>query len=177
MFLLENDVSHARYTDNLDLTLGSTHYALTLQAGRVPTAPQTFDSQFAIENLDERLSLDLQMTIPISNKIISVDGQEEHEHILARFPYNNMKKFTTKLVQTDVEMEDSVIIDESFGAGLVDLTLENPNYESNHLLNGDIQQLGISLFTRYYENGKIERIKTDMNDGLWVLRLVFAKKV
>ena len=143
----------------------------------VPTSSQTFESQFAIENLDERLSLDLQVTFPNSNKIMVLNGVEEHEYILARFPYNNLKKFTSKLIETDAGTQDTVILDENFGAGLVDLTLGNPNYESNFLLNGDIQQITVSLITRYYEDNKIERIPMVMNDGLWYLRLIFAKKI
>mgnify|MGYP001082277092 CR=1 FL=1 len=106
-----------------------------------------------------------------------LDGQEEHEYILARFPYNNLKRFTSKLIETDSGTQDIVILDEKFGAGLVDLTLGNPNYESNFLLNGDIQQISITLFTRYYENGVIKRVPMVMNDGLWYLRLIFSKKL
>ena len=88
-----------------------------------------------------------------------------------------MKNFTSKLIETDAGTQDTVILDENFGAGLVDLTHGNPNYESNFLLNGDIQQITVSLITRYYEDNKIERIPMVMNDGLWYLRLIFAKKI
>ena len=170
LFLIQQG-DGSRVKQNLDTT------AAIVGTRVVPTSSQRFTSRFGVENLDERLSLDLQVTFPNSNKILVVDGVEKHEYILARFPYNNLKRFTTKLVETQSGVQDIVILDEHFGAGLVDLTRGNANYESNFLLNGDIQQISVSLFTRYYEHGVIETIPTEMSDGLWYMRLIFAKKL
>ena len=170
MFLIEQ-ANGARVFQGFDIT------SPLVGTRVVPTSSQTFESRFAIENLDERLSLDLQVTFPNSNKILILNGKEEHEYILARFPYNNLKKFTSKLIETSSSVQDIVILDETFGAGLVDLTHGNSDYESNYLLNGDMQQITVSLITRYFEDGEIERIPAVMDDGLWYLRLIFAKKI
>ena len=60
--------------------------------------------------------------------------------------------------------------------GLEDLARGNPNVASVFMLPGSIRQVTITLYTRYYVEGKIVRVPTDMTNGFWALKLLFSKK-
>ena len=143
----------------------------------VPTAGKEVHTGNSIQELDERVSLDLESVFPASRKISVQQGEEVHEYILARFDLNNFKTFEATTRQDESRMSDGVEITESFQAGLENLTRFNPDYEANYLLPGSIQQVTLRLWTRYMEAGVIRRVATDMNDGYFHARLLFAKKV
>jgi hypothetical protein len=132
---------------------------------------------FSVDELDSRLSLDIQCTFPNSNKISVLNGKEEHEYILARFILNDYKTFKTNTISDDNGIRGTRSITENMVIGLEDLTRGNPNVESNFLLPGSIRQFQIGLFSRYFEGGKIITKKTDVEDGFWSLKLLFSKKV
>jgi len=135
-----------------------------------------FHTEFSMTAFDERLSIDVQATFPISNSISVVDGVEEHEFILARFPLSDYKRFDTDLIGDDVQLSDFVQITEDVNVGLEDLARGNPNITSIYLLPGSIRQVTIELFTRYYVNGLVRRVATDMTQGFWSLKMIFSKK-
>ena len=129
-----------------------------------------------MRELDDRLSLDLVSTFPASRKINILDGVEQHDYILARFDLSDYKEFRSVTTQDPDTMSSSVEITETYEAGLENMTRGNPDYESNLLLNGSLQQIHLMLFTRYLENGVIKRVKAEMNDGFWHCRILFSKK-
>jgi len=135
-----------------------------------------FHTEFSMTAFDERLSIDVQATFPISNSVSVVDGVEEHEFILARFPLADYKRFDTDLIGNDVQLSDFVQITEDVNVGLEDLARGNPNITSIYLLPGSIRQVTIELFTRYYVNGLVRRVATDMTQGFWSLKMIFSKK-
>ena len=137
----------------------------------------TFFSDYSIRELDDRLSLDVVCTFPASRKISVIDGKETHEYLLARFDLSNYKRFESVSYQDNERMHDGTQITETYQAGIENLTRGNPDYESNLLLPGSVHQVHLMLYTRYLERGKIERVKTDMQDGFWHTRLLFSKKV
>ena len=139
--------------------------------------PTIFDSSNALHSLDERLSVDVQITLPISNKIFSKDGGEEHEFIVARFPLNDYNKFETTLESTPEAVTDNVIVREDVNVGLEDLTRKSPSSSAIHLLPGTIQQINVQLQTRYYSDGKVVSSPTKMEHGFWTIKLLFGKKV
>ena len=134
-------------------------------------------SQFSVDNLDARLSLDITCTFPNSNKITVFNGKEEHEFVLARFILNDYKTFRTSTFSDDDGILGTRSITENMTVGLEDLTRGNPNVESNFLLPGSIQLFKLSLSTRYFEGGKIVTKPTDLDDGFWSLKLLFSKKI
>jgi len=134
-------------------------------------------TRFSVDELDSRLSLDIQCTFPNSNKISVFNGKEEHEYILARFIMNDYKTFKTNTISDDNGIRGTRSITESMVIGLENLTRGNPNVESNFLLPGSFRQFQIGLFSRYFEGGKIITKKTDVEDGFWSLKLLFSKKV
>ena len=143
----------------------------------VPNAAKAFQSGFSIQNLDERLSLDVTSVFPSSRKISVVDGIENHEYLLVRFDLANFKTFASTSKQNNDRMLQSTEVHETFAVGLENLTRHNPDYEANYLLPGQIQQVTLKLTTRYMENGVIKYEPTDMHDGFFHTRLLFSKKV
>ena len=143
------------------------------------TAPPddlTYRSDFTIRELDDRVSLDLVSTFPASRKINVFEGIEEHEYLLARFDLSSYKQFENVYKQDDERMLGTTEITENFQAGLENLTRGNPDFESNHLLSGSINQVHLLLFTRYLEHNKVVRVPTDVTDGFWHTRMLFSKK-
>ena len=136
-----------------------------------------FDSRNALHSLDERLSIDVIATLPLSNKVFAKNGKEEHEYILARFPINDYNRFETTLESTPESVTDNVIVREDINVGLEDLTRKSPSSSSVFLLPGTIQQINIQLYTRYFINGTVVSSPTKMEFGFWKLKLLFGKKV
>ena len=137
----------------------------------------TFETDFTVRELDERVSIDLVSTFPASRKIHVIDSKEQHDYILARFDLSNMKTFESVTFQDDAEMSTSTKITESYEAGIENLTRGNPDYASNLLLPGQLQQIHLMLYTRYLEDGVFRKVKTDVEDGFWHARIIFSKKI
>ena len=150
---------------------------LTITTRVVPPTDYTWVSTFTVRELDDRLSLDVISTFPASQKINVVDGKEQGEYVLARFDLSDYKYFETVATHNDDALSQGVQINETYEAGLENLTRGNPDYESNLLLSGSLQQVHLMLRTRYRTRGVIESVPTDMEDGFWHARLLFSKKI
>ena len=144
---------------------------------QVPNESVTWVSTFTVRELDDRLSLDVISTFPASQKLFVVDGKESGEYVLARFDLSDYKYFETEATHDGDNMSMGVTINETYEAGLENMTRGNPDYESNMLLSGSLQQIHLILRTRYRTRGVIETVPTDMEDGFWFARLLFSKKV
>ena len=148
-----------------------------MHAHTIPENDYTWSSDATIRALDERVSLDVVCTFPTSRKISVLDGVEQHEFLLARFDLGNYKQFRSVTSQTSDQMLGTVQIEETFMAGIENLTRGNSNFESNLLLPGSIHQVHLMLYTRFRENGIIKRVKTNMDDAFWHIRMLFSKKM
>ena len=140
------------------------------------TTQYKYQSLFSFNTFDRRLSLDVVATFPLSNTISVVDGVPEHEYLLARFPLSDYKRFETDLKYTDNGISDETVISEDINVGLEDLTRGNPNITTVYLLPGNLQQVNLQLWTRYYNDGVVSRKETDMTNGFWSTKLLFSKK-
>jgi hypothetical protein len=138
--------------------------------------PYDYETRFAMNNYDDRLSLDIVMTIPISNQISIVDGREEHEYILARFDLSDYKRFDTLTTLLEDRVSSQITIVEDINVGLEDLARNNPNQSTIFMMPGDIRQISLRLYTRYYQEGRIKRVETNMDQGFWSTKLLFTKK-
>ena len=137
-----------------------------------------FTSKYSLRDLDERLSQDISCTFPMSRKISVVNGVENHEYLLARFDLSTYKQFFAKTFQSDELMTKAVAIEETFQAGIENLTRHYPDYESNLLLTGQIQSIHLQVYTRYMDKGrKITRIPSNLDDGFFQVKLLFSKKI
>ena len=152
-------------------------YPPVVHAHTIPENDYTWSSDATIRALDERVSLDVVCTFPTSRKISVLDGIEQHEFLLARFDLGNYKQFRSVTSQSSDQMLGTVQIEETFMAGIENLTRGNSNFESNLLLPGSIHQVHLMLYTRFRENGIIKRVKTEMEDAFWHIRMLFSKKM
>ena len=135
-------------------------------------------TQFSLRALDTRLSVDVTcIGVPISNKITSISGKEEHEHILARFWLSDFKSLETRNKLTDEGFHSVMKLAEKSVLGLEDLTRGRlGGGETNYLKPASIQYIRVKLETRYMEDGVVRTQPTKMNAGFWTLKLVFIKK-
>ncbi len=108
--------------------------------------------------------------------ISSFNNREEREYILARFAIADYEKNTSEVIISENRLQNINAIKEVLKIGLVDMTRNNPDYTSIYLLPGKIRHVNIKLMTRYMSEGKVVRVPTDMQDGTWVLKLLFSKK-
>ena len=137
---------------------------------------EEFTTSFSLNSFDERLSIDIQATFPLSNTVTCFNGEEEHEFILCRSPLTDIKRFDTDLLGNEAEIYDVVVISEDISAGLEDLARGNPNVASVYTLPGSIRQVTLTLFSRYFSEGKIKRVETNMDNAFWAVKLLFSKK-
>ena len=139
------------------------------------TEPIKFESRYPLDSFDT-ISQDVIVTFPLSSKISVFNGKEEREFVLARFPLTDYKKIQSKIEIEDEEVFPSAVIKEELQIGLADLTGNNPEMISVFMLPGTIYHANFQLNTRYYSEGKIVSVPTDMENGFWNIELLFSKK-
>ena len=173
-----NVTTHQNGLDNLfqQVALDAGFYVFTDEVENQNTAKRKFTSTHSLENFDDRLSIDCVATFPISSMISSFNNREEREYILARFAIADYEKNTSEVIISENRLQNINAIKEVLKIGLVDMTRNNPDYTSIYLLPGKIRHVNIKLMTRYMSEGKVVRVPTDMQDGTWVLKLLFSKK-
>ena len=135
-----------------------------------------FDSRFPLDSFDTRISLDVVVTFPMSSKISVFNGKEGREFVLARFPLTDYKQLHSRIDVPTGELSAATTIKEVIQTGLADLTLTNPEMISVFMLPGTIYHANFQLNTRYYSEGKIVSVPTDMENGFWNIELLFSKK-
>ena len=130
-----------------------------------------------IAHLDERISIDIVGTLHASSKISVLNSVEGREYIIGRFPLAQADEFKTRSYVSDDEVQDVTTISSTYPLGMQNLTRFNPNFESNHLLNGKINEINIELRTRYFEQGEFIDVPMECEDAFWSLVMLFSKKV
>ena len=138
---------------------------------------QKFTSKYPLENFDDRLSIDVVVAgIPSSTLTTALNGEEEHEYVLARFTLADYEKSATEVIVQGNQLQNTNVIRDILKIGLENLTRGNPDYTSIYMRPGKIRHLNMHLTTRYFSEGKIVSVPTEMNDGIWSLRLLFSKR-
>ena len=140
------------------------------------TEPIKFDSRFPLDSFDTRISLDVIVTFPMSSRISVFNGKEGREFMLARFPLTDYKQLHSRIDVPTGVLSAATTIKEVIQTGLQDLTLTNPEMISVFMLPGTIYHANFQLNTRYYSEGKIVSVPTDMENGFWNIELLFSKK-
>lgn len=137
-------------------------------------------------NVDDRLSYDLEISLPLSMSIDTVDGKETQTYLLSRFQITDYQDVQTRAKQKDGLLLTEALIDDKLHGGKIDLVRGEPSSHVSQLLNGKIQALDLRVILRYkeyyLENGKIKfniaRRTLDMGDhGFYDLLLQFNKRV
>ena len=126
-----------------------------------------------VDSIDRRVSLDMTATLPIARRVNIVQEKESHDHLLARFNFRELNKFTVHMfpdMQTHEITETTVI-------GQDELTRGSFQTEALQLLPGNIQQITLQLFIRYLdEENNITSKLLPLDQGFWSCCLQFIKK-
>jgi hypothetical protein len=135
---------------------------------------------------DERLSIDIEITLPISQSIDVLNGAEKHTFILSRFLITDYKDLECVTEQRGGVILSKSILSDRIGSGMVDLVQGKPTSHTAQLLNGKIQVLDMRLVLRYkdyyFQNNNLQynvlHKTLELEDaGLYDILLQFNKKV
>jgi hypothetical protein len=136
--------------------------------------------------VDERLSIDIEISLPISQSIDTVNGIERHSFILSRFMVTDYKQLESIVEQKGGVILSKSILSDTISAGVVDLVLGKPAAHTAQLLNGKIQAMDLRLILRYkdyfVENShlkfKVGHKTLELDEfGFYDILLQFNKKV
>ena len=151
-------------------------YIFTEFAGTEPLLHR-FASTHSLENFDDRLSLDVVASMPVSTRVTVLNGEKpNHDFILCRFPIADYQRNASEVGVFENRLQNKNIIKEALKIGLEDMCSGNQNSTSVYLLPGKIRHMNIRLMTRYLHEGKFKTVPTNMRDGTFILKLLFTKK-
>ena len=138
-------------------------------------------SEESIKNFDERMSIDVVSTFPISRKMCVFNGETTQEYLLGRFDFSGFRDFkVTNFYPINATQFDNpnTEITENHHVSAFNLTQGYPDYESNQFINGPVQSVNFRVFCRYIDEKKrITRNLLDLHDGFFQLRCLFTKKI
>jgi hypothetical protein len=135
---------------------------------------------------DERLSIDIEISLPISQSIDVLNGVEKHTFILSRFMVTDYKSLECIAEQKGGVILSKAILSDKVGCGVVDLVMGKPAAHTAQLLNGKIQSLDMRLVLRYkdyyFQNQYLKYRVADKilefdDYGLYDILLQFNKKI
>ena len=138
-------------------------------------------SEESIKNFDERMSIDIVSTFPVARKVTVFNGQPQEEYLLGRFDLSSFRKFE---IINDYEQDQDIYSDpntrvkETHHASAFNLTVGNPDYESNVLLGGAVRSVNFKIFVRYIDSkAKITSVLFPMADNYFSIKCLFSKKL
>ena len=110
---------------------------------------RTVVSTRSIFTMDERLSIDVEISLPMSHSIDVHDGDESHSFILNRYIITDYIAVECITQQRGGVILTKSIIQDSLATGYTDLVKAQPSVHASQLLNGKIQAFDIRLVLRY----------------------------
>jgi hypothetical protein len=135
---------------------------------------------------DDRLSIDVEITLPLARTIDVHDKTEFHTYLLSRFVVTDYIRVDTIAQQRGGFLLTKSMISDKLSTGFTDLVANQPGTHTAQLKNGEIQELDVRLVLRYKEFDIINNILTysvgrktiEMGaDGVYDLLLSFNKRV
>jgi hypothetical protein len=147
---------------------------------------RTIFSIQSIFEMDDRLSIDLEISLPISQTIDVENSKEQHTFLLARFVISDYKHIETRVQQRKGVVLSKAVIQDTLALGVHDLVRNTPEAHTTQLLPGKIQVLDSRLVFRYRSysilNGTLKseiksRIFSMDEHGVYDILLEFNKKV
>ena len=141
----------------------------------------------SIFRTDDRISIDVEITLPLARTIDVHDSKEKQTHILSRFmiPSDYINVHTIAQQRGGFLLTKSMISDQLSG-GFTDLVANSPGTHTSQLKNGEIQEMDIRLVLRYKKFEIINNILTysighkilEMDaDGIYDILLAINKRV
>jgi hypothetical protein len=135
--------------------------------------------------IDDRYSIDLEITLPLAQTIDVFNGKEKHTFVLSRFNITDYKSVLAKTVQKQGVILTRGVFNDSLSCGITDL-VSQPSAHTTQLLNGKIQEMNVRLLLRYKKYSisagelafTIEHKHIELDDtGLYDILLQFNKNV
>ena len=143
-------------------------------------------STSSIFRTDDRISLDIEITLPVARSIDVFQKQETQTYLLSRFMVTDYIRVDTIAQQRGGFLLTKSMISDKLNAGFTDLVAGSPGTHTAQLKNGSIQELDVRLILRYKKFEIINEILTyaiqretlEMDpDGLYDMLLSFNKRV
>lgn len=113
------------------------------------TGFESIISTKSIFQYDERISIDIEMALPIGRTIDVFNKKEKHTTILSRFMLTDYKELETIIEQRHGVIMSKSILQDRLAAGTVDLVRGQPQTHTAQLLGGRIQAMDMRLVLRY----------------------------
>ena len=137
----------------------------------------TFQSKRPIYLCDERSALLVEMSLPFSRTVNSVNGKHQEVYRLAEFPIDNYVNVDGTVKSRDGRVETRIRVTDSLQGGLIDFTKGFPETHVVHFLPGDIQAVNTRLSCNYITFDGVLKELPFLVNGFWDLELLFMKKV
>ena len=136
-----------------------------------------FKSDYPFFLIDQRLTLDVELTIPVSKVVESNNGEYKEKFKLASFPIDSYIQTDAKVSTVDGIARPSIRIRDSLTGGLIDLCGGYAESIVKHFLPGSVQAINTRIFCSYRDwNGSKTELGFEL-DGFYDLELLFTKKV
>ena len=158
--------------------------------------PRVIQSTKSVFNCDDRLSVDIEISLPLSQSIDVFNGSETHTYLLNRFMITDYVTVQGRTQQKGGVILTKSIINDKLSVGFTDLVYNQPTSHTAQLLNGKIQEMDVRLVLRYKKytievtNAGLITLPNDQlkftiarktieleHDGLYDLLLAFNKLV
>ena len=143
-------------------------------------------SNDSIFRVDDRLSLDVEITLPLARTIDVHKKQEKQTYLLSRFIVKDYINVATVAQQRGGFLLTKSIMQDKLSTGFTDLVANQPGTHASQLKNGKIRELDVRLALRFKEWEVINGILTYSiqhktieleEDGCYDLLLAFNKRV
>jgi hypothetical protein len=110
---------------------------------------ETIISTGSIFKFDERISIDIEIALPLSRTIDVFGKTEKHTFILSRFMLTDYKHLNVTTQQRQGVILSKSLLQDELSSGAVDLVRGFPQTHTAQLLNGKIQAMDLRLVLRY----------------------------
>lgn len=111
--------------------------------------PRVIQSTKSIFNCDDRLSVDIEISLPLSQSIDVFNGTSTHTYLLNRFMITDYVTVQGRTQQKGGVILTKSIINDKLSVGFSDLVYNQPSSHTAQLLNGKIQEMDVRLVLRY----------------------------
>ena len=130
----------------------------------------------SVFQVDERISIDVESTVPVFNTMTSEFSKEKQEHLLSRFVIPDYKEVVSHMSSMDGILVAGFTFEDEGEA--VHNLVRNPYCKVNAMRSGQIQAVNISMWVRYLVDNTLEKIRFVLEENEWVdMGLLFSKKI
>lgn len=137
----------------------------------------TFRSDYPVFLIDERDTLDIELTIPVSRIVEVLDSDYTEKFRLASFPIGSYIDTQTKITTKDGVALPSIRVTDSLQGGIIDLAAGYRESIVKHFMPGSVQAINTRIFCTY-KKWDCSRVEKDFElDGFYDIELLFMKKV